>query len=1034
MPLRRSTLVVATLVVLLAALVFSSGGHDSEGRRNTAHSEAAHPRARRLDATARTQPVTHEVVVDDTAVDLGSIVERTHFAFQPTPDGHIGGDAAYKATITGRTIRFEPELPASNGQMGVRGAAITLATQEVSRDGKNLVTSSAAFARTREGTLEASYGQKVIERLRNTSAGLEQEWLFEAAPSGNSDLVVVVDNEGQSFVTANRSGIHLADTGTGLGVVYSHAAWIDALGTATDIPVGYVDGRLVMRVPAALVDSSEYPAVLDPTVGPEFGVDNPIDSVASMDQWTPAIGHSGEANADFLVVWRDARRSVAGYNSDIFGAHVNRNGAVIEPEGFIISDNAEGGDHSNPVARWDTDASRYVVVFTRTLNGLQEILASTLVGALGQTPTGAVTVTSTASMHADYATISDNHYTTGNVTAIAWQQDNGIWVAECHFTVTLTFFCQAPFQVRTNVSGQHQYVFPRIAGSHPYFPGWGTNFLLVSQDTRNSSATADIVGDVIDTNFAIAASFPIQLGALNHAAGAPDVAFFGSSGTWIVVFDFDAGGFGTNYDVQAKEVSLTGSVSPVPINLATGSLQQSSPAVTGYGPGGTQGFATWKEGPGPTGPFQIAGVRVTSPLSTVPPAVFFGGDAVGYRAPVHQDDFSRYFLVWADQRDKVNLFTRQYDVYGSRVDYNGTRLDGPGGFLITKAINSEIMPAVALCGSNYLVAWSDSRNGYYNRDLYASLLSSSGSILVSPIAIAIGAGNQDSPAIACNGTNFYVVWADERNGNRDVYGSMIDGTTGQVLNPGGVAIGATTAREDHPAIAYGGGNFKVVFDAADVFISHATISGVTGALLSGPTIMTGREQNTYPDIAFNGTNFWVVWQRKLSTSLDIAGASLTPSGTVGTIITIENQTANQRYPKVAWDPGKGLYTVVYEDDRNVPSTDILARRVSPTGIVDPAFGVANEATNELSPRIVTRAPLLQEVVYSSTDDVFGQFINNGATSGPKYAIAPGATIRETTPAIACSSSTSCIVPYRSLDLQSINNPIDRIRARLASYP
>ena len=73
-------------------------------------------------------------------------------------------------------------------------------------------------------------------------------------------------------------------------------------------------------------------------------------------------------------------------------------------------------------------------------------------------------------------------------------------------------------------------------------------------------------------------------------------------------------------------------------------------------------------------------------------------------------------------------------------------------------------------------------------------------------------------------------------------------------------------------------------------------------------------------------------------------------------------------------------------------------------------------------------------MYSLNNDVFGQTISNGSLSGSAYAIAQNAGYRESTPAIACSSITSCIVPYRSLDPWDTYNPVDRIKARLVSYP
>jgi hypothetical protein len=401
---------------------------------------------------------------------------------------------------------------------------------------------------------------------------------------------------------------------------------------------------------------------------------------------------------------------------------------------------------------------------------------------------------------------------------------------------------------------------------------------------------------------------------------------------------------------------------------------------------------------------------------------------------VHSDEISRYFTVWGDQRDKDSLGA-QYDVYGSRVDWNGNLLDIPGGFLISKSVNTEVIPAVGYCGSNYLVAWSDTRNGYFNRDLYASLLSSSGTIVASPIAIATAASNQDAPAIACNGTNFYVVWTDRRNGNPDIYGSMLDGATGQVLNPGGVAIATGTTNQEHPAVAYGAGNFKVVWDASDVYVVFATISGTTGAVLGGPVTMTERDHNRYPDVAFDGTGFWVVWQTIFNGNQNIAGASLSASGTVGAITTIENDAATQRYPKVAWDSTSALYTVVYEDDRNIASTntDIYARSFAANGVVNAAFPVATKAGTELAPHIASRTAQVHEVVYQHSANVEAQAIDTGVAQAI-YTIADGTTTLMAYPAIACASSSSCLVPYNSVDTQSVNNPVFRIKARVVSYP
>jgi hypothetical protein len=70
-------------------------------------------------------------------------------------------------------------------------------------------------------------------------------------------------------------------------------------------------------------------------------------------QWFPALGFDG---ANFLVVWEDWR----GSDSDIYGARVTPAGTVLDPEGFVISQAADGQlspalayDGTNFLAAWE---------------------------------------------------------------------------------------------------------------------------------------------------------------------------------------------------------------------------------------------------------------------------------------------------------------------------------------------------------------------------------------------------------------------------------------------------------------------------------------------------------------------------------------------------------------------------------------------------------------------------------------------------------------------------------------------------------
>src|SRR5262249_34068081 len=100
----------------------------------------------------------------------------------------------------------------------------------------------------------------------------------------------------------------------------------------------------VLTVPADVVEKSAYPAVLDPTIGPEIGTDNPIFAAAGGDQTRPAVAFG---NGNYLVGWDRSR----GANVDLYGVRVSPGGAVLDPTGIPITTGL--GDQLRPAIAFD---------------------------------------------------------------------------------------------------------------------------------------------------------------------------------------------------------------------------------------------------------------------------------------------------------------------------------------------------------------------------------------------------------------------------------------------------------------------------------------------------------------------------------------------------------------------------------------------------------------------------------------------------------------------------------------------------------
>jgi hypothetical protein len=299
-----------------------------------------------------------------------------------------------------------------------------------------------------------------------------------------------------------------------------------------------------------------------------------------------------------------------------------------------------------------------------------------------------------------------------------------------------------------------------------------------------------------------------------------------------------------------------------------------------------------------------------------------------------------FLVVWTDGRGAAG-----HDIFGARVSRAGEVLD-PSGIPISTARNSQFLPAVRFDGTNFVVVWTDQRTGV--NEFFTTRISPEGTVL-DPEGVP-AATRFDPSTSAFDGTNFLVVSADTRSGfDSDIFGTRVtqDGT---VLDPDGILISTSANNQLEPVVAFDGTNFMIVWKdtrgaSPAIFAARVRADGTALDDAGFPVAPGTGAQQREPAIAFDGTNFLVAWLdfREGENAGNIVAARVTRDGTVldpeGVRISPPTTNNDVSGPAVAFDGTN--YFVVWRTHLLAPvDTSVLfGARVTRTGTVLDAASV-----------------------------------------------------------------------------------------------
>jgi Bacterial Ig domain len=424
----------------------------------------------------------------------------------------------------------------------------------------------------------------------------------------------------------------------------------------------------------------------------------------------------------------------------------------------------------------------------------------------------------------------------------------------------------------------------------------GTNYFVVWQDARNSppagsanqfirydvyGARMNRDGVVIDTN-----GIPISVGT--HLHGPPVVAV--NRGGYLVAWYDSRNSEGTNFntftniDIYAARINGQGVLlDPDAVRLTRAPGRHVSPVVASNGTNwliGWLGLALSNHAAISFSRVSAEGVVLDPNPILLPSADVYGYAAVGSAG-------GDYLLAWHDSLSG---------------DIRATKISGDGAIegtsRVAAAHTSLNSVAMAASQTGYLIVWPYSFDSAYY-DIVGSLVNSEGMAASTNLIFVTAAGNYEAnPKVAFDGSNYLVVWEDQRNSaypsflnNSDIYGARIS-PSGESLDPKGIAICSASGIQSHPAVAGNSKGFLVVWEdlrnysgagcaicpncvyCSDVYGTAVTSSGQV-AETNGILIATTAAS---PAVAAGQEDFFAVWESQPNHV--VSGALLSDSAEV----------------------------------------------------------------------------------------------------------------------------------------------------------
>jgi len=256
-----------------------------------------------------------------------------------------------------------------------------------------------------------------------------------------------------------------------------------------------------------------------------------------------------------------------------------------------------------------------------------------------------------------------------------------------------------------------------------------------------------------------------------------------------------------------------------------------------------------------------------------------------------------------------------FDMYATRLDPEGNKLSPIEEKIGLQNADSYGGPIV-WTGDRYGVAWQDRRDGDY--EIYFTLLDPEGVKIIADTRLTNSWGFSVNVDLAWNGSEFVVLWQDDRTGVFEVMAQRVS-VDGLPLG-GNTTLSPPGLNNEAPAIASGTQGIGVAWANGDAGFQSIRFQTFAHQSLSATStvieLTNGFTEAVYPTVAYNLDHYVVSWYDRTAPLKAIYAATVSEQGDVLVAQTPISSPGSyrSRYPQILPLGDRAL--VLYADDRD----------------------------------------------------------------------------------------------------------------------